>query len=216
MPCAPPRLTRPLAIAFFGEQSVGQDNEVQVVRGPGLSESGILSSSAEEVGLSLARGLAPWLNFGVTAGWRHVRMEGESAVLNLAGDELSRITIGGDSNKVARHRRAAGHFRSDQRPHRVPPRPRLPPGPRGLEGGAHRDRPRRRRVTGPRTIDIEEPPLLAAGAAWRPSDTWLFTGEVDYIWYDRVTRSLERNLRRRRPRRPSAWTTGSSRGSASR
>ena len=48
-------------------------------------------------------------------------------------------------------------------------------------------------MSGPRTIDIEEPPLLAAGVAWRLSDTWLFSGEVDYIWYDRVTRSLEGN-----------------------
>jgi len=194
VPCAPPRLTRPFAIAIFGERAASQDNEVAVVRGPGLSESGTLSSSAEEVGLSLARGLAPWLNLGATVSWRHVRIEGDSTILNLAGDELSRVTIGGDSSKA----RGIAGLLATFGPSSDPTAFRL-----GL--AYHQDlvawkveRTAIDRVegvvTGPRTIDIEEPPLLAAGAAWRPSDTWLFTGEVDYIWYERVTRSLEHNM----------------------
>ena len=56
VPCAPARQTRPFAIALFGERAATQENQVDVVRGPERSESGSLSSSAEEVGLSLARG----------------------------------------------------------------------------------------------------------------------------------------------------------------
>jgi hypothetical protein len=193
VPCAPARQTRPWAVALFAEQAVRQESQVEVVRGPGLSESGLLSSTAEEVGLSLARGLMPWLDFGVTASWRHVRMEGESAVLNLAGDELSRIVIGGDSNKA----RGVAGLLATFGPASDPTAFRL-----GL--AYHQDlvawkveRTAIDRVggvvTGPQTIDVEEPPVLAAGAALRLSDTWLFTGEVDYIWYERVTRSLARN-----------------------
>ena len=216
MPCAPPRLTRPLAIALFAEQAVSLDSQVEVVRGPGLSESGVLAASAEEVGLSLARGLAPWLNLGVTVSWRHLRLDGESAVLNLAGDELSRITIGGDSNKA----RGIAGLLATFGPASDPTAFRL-----GL--AYHQDlvawkveRTEIDRVggvvTGPRTIDIEEPPLLAAGAAWRISDTWLFTGELDYIWYERVTRSLARNLDAADAPSRSASGTGSSRASGSR
>jgi hypothetical protein len=193
VPCAPPRLTRPLAVALFGEQAVTQDNQVDVVRGPGRSETGLLSSTAEEAGFSLARGLTPWLDLGVTVSWRHVRLEGESAVLDLDGDELSHITIGGDSNKA---RGIAGLLATFG--------PASDPTAFRLGVAYHQDlvawkveRTEIDRVggvvTGPRTIDIEEPPVLAAGAALRLSDIWLFTGEVDYIWYERVTRSLERN-----------------------
>jgi hypothetical protein len=193
VPCAPARQTRPLALAVFAEQAVTQENQVDVVRGPGRSERGVLSSTAEEVGLSLARGLMPWLDLGVTLSWRHVRMEGDSTVLDLAGDELSRITIGGDSNKA---RGIAGLLATFG--------PASDPTAFRLGVAYHQDlvawkveRTEIDRlggvVTGPRTIDIEEPPVLAAGAAVRLSDSWLFTGEVDYIWYDRVTRSLEGN-----------------------
>ena len=193
VPCAPARLTRPLAVALFAEQAVTQDNRVEVVRGPSLTESGQLSSTAEEVGLSVARGLVPWLDLGVTVSWRHVRLEGESAILNLAGDELSRVTIGGDSNKA----RGIAGLLATFGPSSDPTAFRL-----GL--AYHQDLVAWKverteldrvggKVFGPRTIDIEEPPVFAAGAALRLSDTWLFTGEVDYIWYERVTRSLERN-----------------------
>jgi hypothetical protein len=35
--------------------------------------------------------------------------------------------------------------------------------------------------------------VLAGGIAWRFSDVWLVSGELDYIWYDRIRRALERN-----------------------
>jgi hypothetical protein len=193
VPCAPARQTRPFAVALFAERATTQDNQVDVVRGPARSESGRLSSSAEEVGLSLARGLLPWLNFGVTVAWSHVRLEGQSAVTNLAGDELSRVIVGGDANKA---RGIAGLLATFG--------PASDPTKFRLGAAYHRDilgwsveRTEIDRVAGlvagPRTIDIEEPPVLAAGAALRLSDSWLFSGEVDYIWYDDVRRTLERN-----------------------
>ena len=194
VPCAPARLTRPFAVALFAENAVTQDNQIQVVRGPSLTEAGLLSSTSEEVGLSVARGIVPWLNLGATVSWRHTRLEGESAVVNLAGDQLSRITVGGDSNKA----RGIAGLLATFGPSSDPTAFRL-----GL--AYHQDlvawkveRTEIDRVagtiSGPRTIDIEEPPVFAVGAALRLSDTWLFSGEVDYIWYERVTRSLARNL----------------------
>jgi hypothetical protein len=194
VPCAPARQRRPFALALYAEQAVSQDNEIALVRGPGLSESGDLSATAEEVGLSLASGVLPWLDFGVTMSWRHVQMDGASTVLNLAGDELSRTIIGGDSNKA---RGIAGLLATFG--------PASDPTAFRLGVAYHQDLVAWKvertaidrvtgTVTGPTTIDIEEPPVFAAGAAFRVSDTWLFTGELDYIWYDRLTRSLERNL----------------------
>src|SRR4029079_3914023 len=175
------------------EQAVTQDNQVDVVRGPARSESGSLSSRAEEAGLSVARGLMPWLDFGVTVTWSHVRLEGQSAVTNLEGDELSRIIVGGDANKA---RGIAGLLATFG--------PASDPTAFRIGAAYHRDllgwsveRTEIDRVAGlvagPRTVDIEEPPVLAVGAALRLSDAWLFTGEVDYIWYDDVRRTLERN-----------------------
>lgn len=153
----------------------------------------LLSSAAEEAGLSLARGLTPWLDLGVTVTWSHVRMEGQSAVSDLAGDELSRVTIGGDSNKA---RGIAGALASFG-PARDPTAFRLGVAYHQDLFGWSVERTELDRVRGavfgPRTIDIEEPPVLAAGAAIRLSDTWLFSGEVDYIWYERVGRTLARN-----------------------
>jgi hypothetical protein len=135
----------------------------------------------------------PWLDFGMTVTWSHVRLEGQSAVTNLAGDELSRIIIGGDSNKG---RGIVGLLATFG--------PASDPTAFRIGAAYHRDlfgwsveRTEIDRVaglvSGPRTIDVEEPPVLAAGAALRLSDTWLFSGEVDYIWYDQVRRTLERN-----------------------
>lgn len=194
VPCAPSRQSRPWALAVFAERTGTQDSEVDVVRGPGRSESGRLSSSAEEIGASLARGIAPWLDLGVTVAWRHVRMDGRSAVVDLAGDELSRITLGADANKARGIAGALATFG----PARDPTAFRI--------GVAYHhdligwsvertaiDRVRGEVTAAPRRIRIEEPPVLAAGAAWRLSDTWLVSAEVDYIWYDRVRRALERN-----------------------
>jgi hypothetical protein len=193
VPCAPARQTRPWAVALFAEQAVTQENQVDVVRGPSRSESGSLSSRAEGAGLTLARGLVPWLDLGVTVTWSHVRLEGQSAVTNLEGDELSRVLIGGDANKA---RGVVGLLATFG--------PASDPTAFRIGAAYHRDllgwsveRTEIDRVaglvSGPRTIDIEEPPILAAGAALRLSDTWLFTGEVDYIWYDQVRRTLEHN-----------------------
>jgi hypothetical protein len=193
VPCAPARQTRPWAIALFAEKAVTQENQVDVVRGPGRSESGSLSSSAEEGGLSLARGLMPWLDFGVTVTWSHARLEGQSAVSNLAGDELSRVILGGDANKA---RGIVGLLATFG--------PANDPTAFRIGAAYHHDLLRWSverteidrvggLVAGPRTIDIEEPPVLAAGAALRLSDIWLFSGEVDYIWYDEVRRTLARN-----------------------
>jgi hypothetical protein len=135
----------------------------------------------------------PWLDLGVTVTWSHVRLEGQSAVTNLEGDELSRVLIGGDANKA---RGVVGLLATFG--------PASDPTAFRIGAAYHRDllgwsveRTEIDRVaglvSGPRTIDIEEPPVLAAGAALRLSDTWLFTGEVDYIWYDQVRRTLERN-----------------------
>jgi hypothetical protein len=193
VPCAPARQTRPWAVALFAEQAVMQENQVDVVRGPARSESGSLASRAEEAGLTIARGLVPWLDLGVTVTWSHVRLEGQSAVTNLEGDELSRVLVGGDANKA---RGVVGLLATFG--------PASDPTAFRLGAAYHRDllgwsveRTEIDRVaglvSGPRTIDIEEPPVLAAGAALRLSDTWLVTGEVDYIWYDQVRRTLERN-----------------------
>jgi hypothetical protein len=114
-------------------------------------------------------------------------------VTNLAGDELSRIIIGGDSNKA---RGIVGLLATFG--------PASDPTAFRIGAAYHRDllawsveRTEIDRVaglvSGPRTIDSEEPPVLAAGAALRVSDTWLLSGEVDYIWYDQVRRTLERN-----------------------
>jgi hypothetical protein len=194
VPCAPARRSRPWAVALFVEQAILQENDVEVVRGPGLSESGRLSSTAEEIGLTVAKGLRPWLNLGATVTWEHVQLEGRSAVLDLAGDEQSRITVSGDANKA----RGIAGLLATFGPESDPTAFRL--------GVAYHqdlfawsvertalDRVRGVVTSGPRTIDITEPPVVAAGAAWRMSDTWLLSGEVDYIWYDRVQRALERN-----------------------
>jgi hypothetical protein len=193
VPCAPPRQTRPLALALFVEQSVNQDNQIDVVRGPSLSESGTLSSTTETAGLTLARGLTPWLDLGATVTWRHVQMDGQSTLVDLAGDELSQITIGGDANKA----RAIAGALATFGPLTDPTAFRLGVAyQRDIVGwSVERTAIDRVRgvVSGPTPIDLEEPPVLTAGAAWRVSDTWLVSGEVDYIWYDRIGRALARN-----------------------
>lgn len=195
VPCAPARQARPLAIALFVEQAVTADNQVEVIRGPGRSESGALSSTTETAGLTLAKGLTSWLDLGGTLTWRHVRMDGKSSVLDLAGDELSRITIGGDANKARGILGALATFG----PISDPTSFRLGVAYQRDIVGWTVERTAIDRVQGvvtgggPTRIAIEEPPVLAAGAAWRLSDTWLVTGEVDYIWYDRIGRALARN-----------------------
>jgi len=194
VPCAAPRATRPLALAVFAEQALTQENQIEVVRAPGLSESGQLSSTSEQIGLGLARGLAPWLDLGATLSWRHLTMEGQSSQLNLAADELSRITLNGDANKG---RGIVGALLTFG-PSRDPTALRF--------GVAYQrdlfawsvertaiDRVRGVVTSGPSTIDVVEPPVLAAGVAWRVSDALLVSAQIDYIWYDTVKKALERN-----------------------
>jgi len=194
VPCSPARQSRPWAVALFTEQAVAQDNQVEAVRGPGLSESAQVSSSVEKVGASLARGLTPWLDLGVTVAWSHLRLDGSTSELDLAGDEVSRVTLGGDANKA----RATVGALMTFGPARDPTAVRL-----GV--AYHRDlltwsiertaidRVRGVVTSGPARVDVVEPPVLAGGLAWRLSDTWLVSGELDYIWYDRVVRALARN-----------------------
>ncbi|HUG54138.1 MAG TPA: hypothetical protein VMR21_11065 [Vicinamibacteria bacterium] len=192
-PCEPGRQSRPWALAVFAEQALDQENQIDVVRGPGLSESGRLFATAEEVGASVAKGVAPWLNLGVTVAWRHVRLEGQSAVRDLSGAEVSRVILGGDSNKARAIAGALLTFgpESDPTAFRI-----------GL--AYHQDLFQwsvertaidavAGTVSGPRTIQVSEPPVLAAGVAWRLSDAWLVSAELDYVWYERVQRALESN-----------------------
>jgi hypothetical protein len=191
VPCSTPRQRRPWAFALYTEQALDQENQIQVVRGPGLSESGTLSSSVEEVGGGIAKGLAPWLDLGVTVSWKHLRMEGSTAQLDLSGDELSHVALGGDANKA---RGIAGMLLTFG-----PPRD-----PTALRVGVayHHDLTRwsversaidrvRGTTDGPTQADIVEAPVLAGGIAWRVSDTWLVSGELDYIFYEDVRRQIE-------------------------
>jgi hypothetical protein len=194
VPCSPPGQSRPWAIALFAEQAVVQDNQVEAVRGPGLSETATLSSTVEQVGGGLAKGLTSWLDLGVSLAWSHLRLEGSTSQRDLAGDELARVTLGGDANKA---RAIAGLLMTFGSP-RDPTAVRL-----GV--AYHRDlmtwsmertaidRVRGVVTSGPSRIDVTEPPVLAGGIAWRMSDTWLVSGELDYIFYDEVRRTLERN-----------------------
>jgi hypothetical protein len=193
VPCSPARQSRPWAAALFVEQAVAQDNQLEAVRGPGLSEIATVSSSVEQVGAGLAKGLAPWLDFGVTVAWSHLRLEGSTAQRDLAGDELARVTLGGDANKA----RAIVGALLTFGPARDPTALRLAIAYHHdlLSWSMERTAiDRVRGVTGgPMRVDVVEPPVLAGGIAWRLSDTWLATGELDYIFYDRVRRALERN-----------------------
>jgi hypothetical protein len=194
VPCSPVRRSRPLTLAIFGEQAVTQDNQVEVVQGPGLSESGVLSATSGQIGLGLARGLTPWLDLGASFAWRHLTMEGLTSQRNLSGDELSRVTLSGDANKA----RAVVGALLTFGPSRDPTALRL--------GVAYHhdlfdwsvertaiDRVRGVVTSGPATVDVVEPPVLAGGLAWRLSDAFLVTAELDYIWYDQVLKALERN-----------------------
>jgi hypothetical protein len=194
VPCSPSRPTRPFALAIFGEQAVTQDNQVNVVRAPGISESGQLSASSEQIGLGLSKGLTPWLNLGATFAWGHLTMQGQSLLLDLQGDELGRVTLSGDANKA----RVLGGMLLTFGPSRDPTAVRLGVAyqqdlfPWSVERTVT-DRVHGVVTSGPKTVDIVEPPVLAGGLAWRVSDALLITGELDYVWYDRVHQALSSN-----------------------
>ena len=188
------------------------------MRGPGLIQSRACSPRPRRRSASRSRAASlPWLDLGVTLSWRHLRLEGESATLNLAGDELSRVTIGGRLQQGARHRGPARHLRPVQRPHRLPPRPRLPPGPRGLEGGAHASSTASRGRCH-RAAHDRHRGAAAAGRGGRPAPLrHLALHGRGGLHLVRARDALAASTTPTPPpRRPSAWPTGSSRASASR
>lgn len=191
LPCPPPRRARPWALALYVEQSERQTNALEVVHGPSLSERGVLDANTEEVGGSLAKGLTPWLDLGVTLAWRHLTLDGTSTILDGLGNPQERITLGGDSNKA----RAIVGVLASFGPSHSPTDFRLGLAyERDLLGWTV-ERSRidlaQGRVTEPTTVRFEEPPTLSAGFAWRINDNWMAAGQVDYTWFDRVTRALD-------------------------
>src|SRR3954471_13033368 len=94
------RRARPFALALYGQQNVQQSTSLDVVTAPGRSQVGNLGSTTEEGGLSIAKGIVPWLDVGATFAWRHLRMDGHASEVDLRGDEQARLTIAGDSNKA--------------------------------------------------------------------------------------------------------------------
>jgi hypothetical protein len=191
IPCPPPRRARPWAIAVYAEQPEVQRASVEVVRGPGLAERALLEGSAEELGAAAAKGVTPWLDVGATLAWRHLRLDGTSVVLDLLDREQERVTVGGDANKARAIVGALASFG----PRSSPTSFRL--------GVSYQwdlltwtvERTRIDRLAGtagePQPIRIAEAPTLSAGAAWRISDVWLVSGQVDYTWFDHIERELQ-------------------------
>jgi hypothetical protein len=192
-PCPPGPAPRPWALAFFGQQTLTQQSALEVVSGPSRLQSGALSADREQIGLTVARGLTHWLNLGLSLNWRHLRMEGTTRLRTAADVELNRVVLEGDANKA----RAVVGALATFGPPRAPTAFRV-----GL--AYHRDLSawsvdrRELDVSGgtaaPATsVRIEEPPLLSGGAAWQINDTWLVTGQLDYIWYEDVISTLHHN-----------------------
>jgi hypothetical protein len=191
--CPPGARPRPWALAFFGQQVVNDMTRVGVVSGPGLLEDGFVSAEREQIGLVVARGLAPWLNLGLGLQWRHLRFEGASIRHDSDGTELERVTFDGDANKARGvagilatfgGRRSPTAFRvgiayEHDLSHWTIER-------RAVDVAAGTVAPTSR-------VRIEEPPLLAAGVAWRISDGWLVSAQLDYIWYESVLTALADN-----------------------
>jgi hypothetical protein len=192
-PCPPGPQPRPWALALFAQQNLRHDSRLEVVSGPGLVQEGVLGADREQVGVAVARGLTHWLNLGLSVNWRHMRMEGSTRLRDAAGTELRRVTLEGDANKARAILGALATF--------GPPR-----SPTAFRVGVALERDLSAWTVGRREVDvtagtvaptarvrIEEPPLLSGGVAWRLSDTWLVSGQLDYIWYTDVVGSLRHN-----------------------
>lgn len=192
-PCPPGPQPRPWAVAFFVQQSLRHDSRLEVVSGPALVQEGVLSADREQVGIAVARGLTHWLNLGLNVSWRHLRMEGGTRLRDGAGTELQRVTLEGDANKARAVLGALATFGP-------------PWSPTAFRVGVALERDLSAWTVGRREVDvtagtvapparvrIEEPPLLSGGVAWRLSDTWLVTGQLDYIWYTDVVGTLRHN-----------------------
>jgi hypothetical protein len=141
----------------------------------------------------VAKGLTRWLNLGVTGAWRHVRIDGRSTDVSPDGRELRRVSVSGDANMVRVTLGLLATFGPDWSPNRY----RLGESFRRDITSWSVERtaadPVQGTVTGPVRVRIEEPPVFSAGAAWRVSDNWLLAGQLDYIFYERVTAALAAN-----------------------
>jgi hypothetical protein len=192
-PCPPGPQPRPWALAFFAQQGLKHDSALDVVSGPGLVEEGLLSAEREQVGAAVARGLTHWLNLGLSVQWRHLRLQSANTQRDAAGTERRRITLDGDANKA----RAVAGALATFGPARSPTRFRI---------GVAYERDLSAWTIGRREVDVtagtvappanvrfEEPPLLSGGVAWRISDAWLVSGQLDYIWYSDVVGTLRHN-----------------------
>jgi hypothetical protein len=190
LPCPPPRRARPFAIALYAEQSERTLNTLEVVRGPGVGDAATLEGTTEELGGGVAKGLTPWLDLGATIALRHLRLDGRSIASDDLGREQQRVTLAGDANKARAIVGALASFG----PGWAPSAMRLGVSYQWdlLSWSVERTvTDRARGVAGePTRVGIVEPPVLSAGVAWRFSDTWLVAGQVDYIWYDRVSRAI--------------------------
>lgn len=191
--CTPPQPARPWAVAIYAEQAITQTNPVDVLLGPGRRQTGGLTTSSEEVGLGIAKGLTRWLNVGATFSWRHIRMDGRTTDVDLEGRELGRLVLAGDSNKA---RLAVGALATFG-PTWSPGRYRLGASYRRDIIGWTVERTAldlvRGTVTDPARVRVVEPPVASAGIAWRKSDSWLVAAQLDYIFYDQVPAALDRN-----------------------
>jgi hypothetical protein len=192
-PCPPGAQPRPWVIGFFGQQSLGNQSRVGVVSGPGLVEDGLLSADREQLGVVVARGATHWLNLGLSLNWRHLRLEGSSTQRDSGGDELRRVTLDGDANKIRAvtgllatfgGRRSPTAFRVGLSYERDLSTWTIERREADVAAGT---------VTPPARVRVAEPPVLSAGAAWRLSDTWLLGAQLDYVWYERVVAALRAN-----------------------
>jgi long-chain fatty acid transport protein len=191
-PCAP-RPSRPWAVAFFAEQALEQTTRTDLVAGPRLVEQGTLRGKTEQIGLGVAKGLAPWLNLGLTVSWRHLRLDGSSALSTAEGADLRRLTLEGDANKaraivgaLAIFGPTSGHSGARVGLAFAHDLSRWSVERRGLDVDAGT-------VSAPSRVHIEEPPVLSGGVAWRLADRWLISGQVDYVWYRQVLETLRGN-----------------------
>lgn len=191
-PCPEPPRARPWAVAIYAEQAETQRNELEAVHGPGTGESATMEATTEELGAGVAKGLTPWLDVGATLAWRHLRLDAQAVVADALDREQQRVILAGDGNKARAIVGALASFGSRGAPTAL--RVGIAYQWDLIEWTVERRLVERARgVAGPATeIDIQEPPVLSAGIAWRLSDNWLVAGQLDYTWYDRVAKATAR------------------------
>jgi hypothetical protein len=192
-PCPPGPQPRPWVVGFFAQQSLDNENHVSVVAAPGILEEGLVSADREFIGVVVARGLTHWLNLGLSLEWRHLRFEGTSTLRDADTTDLRRVSLDGDANKARAvlgalatfgGRRSPTAFRVGLAYEQDLSRWSIERRAADIQAGT---------VTSPSRVRVAEPPVLSGGLAWRISDTWLVSGQLDYIWYDRVLVALADN-----------------------